>query len=165
LAPFPGTEVREHADRLGIRILTDDWSKYHANRSVVETVGAGRQQLNAVVSEWEAKYNQYLGYIQSNIRAGKASEDEVYQFENLERVAMFYKLMMNNIIEENGAWPYRGLHVNSEESLRLLIERIICLQKVDGKILESALLQAAASGNLNCHPKSGGVKWQWQDFL
>jgi radical SAM superfamily enzyme YgiQ (UPF0313 family) len=165
LAPFPGTEVREHADRLGIRICTDDWSKYHANRSVVETVGAGRQHLNAVVSDWEDKYNQYLGHIQKNIQAGKASEDEVYQFENLERTAMVYELMMNNIIEENGAWPHRGPQVNIEESLKLLIERIISIQKVDSRILESALMQAAANGNLNCQIKADGVKWRWQDYL
>ena len=165
LAPFPGTEVREHADRLGLRILTDDWSEYHANRAVVETEDADRQLLNAVAGDWEKKYNQYLGHIQKNIQAGKASEDEVYQFENLERTAMVYELMMNNIIEENGAWPHRGPQVNIEESLKLLIERIISIQKVDSRILESALMQAAANGNLNCQIKADGVKWRWQDYL
>ena len=131
----------------------------------METVGAGRQQLNTVVSDWEDKYIQYLGHIQKNIQAGKASEEEVYQIEKLERTAMLYELMMNNIIEENGAWLHRGPQMNTEESLKLLIERIISIQKVDGKILESALLQAATNGNLNCHVMSGKVRWQWQDFL
>ncbi|MFZ5565198.1 MAG: B12-binding domain-containing radical SAM protein, partial [Thermodesulfobacteriota bacterium] len=31
LAPFPGTEIRDRATELGIRILTDDWREYHAN--------------------------------------------------------------------------------------------------------------------------------------
>ena len=165
LAPFPGTEVRAHADRLGIRILTDDWSKYHANRAVVETVDAGRLQLNAVVCDWEKKYHQYLGHIQNNIQAGTASADEVSQLENLERAVMVYELMMKNIIEENGAWPHQRLQVNTEENLKLLIDRIISNQKVDCKILESALDHAAANGHLNCQIKADGVKWKWQDYL
>ena len=165
LAPFPGTEVREHADRLGIRILTDDWSKYHANRAVVETADADRQQLNAVVSDWEDKYNQYLGYIQKNIRDGTASADEVSQLENLQRAVTVYGLMMKNIIEENGAWPHQGPQVNTEKSLKLLIDRIIAFQKVDSNILESALMQAVVDGNLNCQIKADGLKWRWQDYL
>ena len=165
LAPFPGTEVREYADRLGIRILTDDWSKYHANRAVVETADAGRQQLDAVVSDWEKKYNLYLGGIQKNVRAGTASADEVSQLENLEHAVTVYELMMKNIIEENGAWSHQRPQVNIEANLKLLIERIISIQKVDPKILESALMQAAVNGNLNCQINADGVKWQWQNYL
>jgi radical SAM superfamily enzyme YgiQ (UPF0313 family) len=165
LAPFPGTEVREHADRFGIQILTDEWSEYHANRAVVETVNAGRQQLNAVVSDWEKKYFQYLGHIQKNIRAGTASADEVGQFENLQRAVTVYELMMKNMIEENGTWPHREPPVKTAKNLKLLIDRIISIHKLDPKILESALTQAVASGNLICHAMDGRVKWQWQDYL
>lgn len=165
LAPFPGTEVRAQADRLGIRILTDDWSRYHANRAVVETADAGRQQLDTVVSNWEDRYNQYLGHIQKNIQAGKASADEISQLKNLERAVIIYELMMNNIIEENGAWLHPDPQINAAKNLKLLTERILSVQKVDGNILESALMQAVANENLNCYAMGGRVKWQWQDYL
>ena len=165
LAPFPGTEVRAHADRLGIRILIDDWSRYHANRAIVETAGAGRQQLNSVVSNWEDRYNQYLRHIQKNIQAGRASADEISQLENLERAVIVYELMMNNIIEDNGAWLHQDPQINAAKSLKLLTERILSVQKVDGNILESALMQAVANENLNCYAMGGRIKWQWQDYL
>lgn len=165
LAPFPGTEVREHADRLGIRILTDDWSQYHANRAVVETIAASQQQLDGVVSDWEKKYNQYLGQIKKNIQVGTASADEVSQLENLECAVMIYDLMMKNSIEENGSWSHSARPLNTKANLKTLIDRIISIQKADPHILKSALVQAVANGNLKCHTKDGRLKWQWQDYL
>ncbi len=165
VAPFPGTEVRAHADRLGTRILTDDWSRYHANQAVVETAAAGRQQLNTVVSKWEDRYNQYLGHIQKNIQAGKASADEIIPLENLERAVIVYELMMNNIIEENGAWLHQDPQINAAQNRKLLTERILSVRKVDGNILESALMQTVANENLNCYAMGGRVKWQWHDYL
>ena len=37
LAPFPGTKVREESDSYGLKILSNDWKEYHANRAIVET--------------------------------------------------------------------------------------------------------------------------------
>ena len=165
LTPFPGTEVREHADRLGIRILTDDWSKYHANRAVAETVAARQRQLNDVVIRWETKYNRYLGHIQSNIEAGTAPVNEARQLENLEHTIVVYELMMKNSVEEKGTWSHKGPPMSVEKSLGSLIDRIISTQKADRKCIESALAQAVANGNLNCHDNGNRVKWQWQDFL
>ena len=165
LAPFPGTEVRMHADRLGIRILSDDWSKYHANRAVVETVAAKQRQLDEVVIHWEEQFNRYLGNVQKNIRTGTASVDEVRQFENLEHTVIVYELMMKNIIEENGTWPHQGSQMSAEINLKWLVDRIICAHNVDRKILVSALALAAANGNLDYHDTGGRVKWQWRNHL
>jgi radical SAM superfamily enzyme YgiQ (UPF0313 family) len=103
LTPFPGTEVREKKDELGIRILTDDWSKYDANRAVVETATVNRRMLDAVVVDWENQYNQYLGHINKSIRNGTATDDEIRQLKNLENTVTLYDLMMKNHIEENGS--------------------------------------------------------------
>ncbi len=103
LAPFPGTEVREKKDELGIRILTDDWSKYDANRAVVETATVNRRMLDAVVVDWENQYNQYLGHINKSIQNGTATDDEIRQLKNLENTVTLYDLMMKNHIEENGS--------------------------------------------------------------
>jgi anaerobic magnesium-protoporphyrin IX monomethyl ester cyclase len=103
LAPFPGTEVREKKDELGIRILTDDWSKYDANRAVVETATVDRRMLDAVVVDWENQYDQYLGHINKSIQNGTATDDEIRQLKNLENTVTLYDLMMKNHIEENGS--------------------------------------------------------------
>jgi len=52
LAPFPGSEVREEADKYGIEILTSDWARYDANRAVTRTKGASPDDINAVLHKY-----------------------------------------------------------------------------------------------------------------
>lgn len=163
LAPFPGTEVRERSKELGLRILTSDWSKYDANRAVVETASANRRMLDAVALDWENKYLQYLGFIQQRMQAGTATADEVSQLENLERTVILYELMMQHTIEENGSWSNSAGEMNQTKSLKMLLDRIIQQRKIDPQKLESALRHAVANGNLKCNKRNGKIGWQWQN--
>jgi radical SAM superfamily enzyme YgiQ (UPF0313 family) len=45
LVPYPGTQVQEHAEELGITILTTDWSRYNFLIPVIETKNLTRQML------------------------------------------------------------------------------------------------------------------------
>jgi len=164
LAPFPGTEVREKSKELGLRILTSDWSKYDANRAVVETASVNRRMLDALALDWENKYVQYLGLIQQRIQAGTATADEASQLENLERTVILYELMMHHTIEENGSWSNSVGEMNQKKSLKMLLDRIIQQRKIDPQKLESALRHAIANGNLKCNRLNGKIGWQWQDF-
>jgi anaerobic magnesium-protoporphyrin IX monomethyl ester cyclase len=163
LAPFPGTEVREKSTELGLRILTSDWSKYDANRAVVETAAVNRGMLDEIALEWENKYIHYLGLIQQRMQAGTATADEVNQLENLERTVILYELMMNHTIEEDQ--PVSESDVNDTKSFKMLLNRINREKKTDSQKLESALRHAIANGNLACYSDNGKMRWQWQDFL
>ena len=74
LAPFPGTEVRKFRDQYGVRILTDDWSQYHANRAVVETQAVDHKMLDDIVVKWEKEYDDYLANIKDRMGKSKASQ-------------------------------------------------------------------------------------------
>lgn len=165
LAPFPGTEVREKCHELGLRILTSDWSKYDANRAVVETAAVDHRMLDALALDWENKYIQYLGLIQQRIREGTATAAEVDQLENLERTVILYELMMNRSIEENGSWSISSGEMNETNSLKMLCDRIIQQKKIEPQKLEFALRHAIASGNLKWRHRNGKIRWRWQDFL
>jgi len=165
LAPFPGTEVREKSKELGLRILTSDWSKYDANRAVIETAAVKRHMLDEIALDWENKYVQYLGLIQQRMQAGAASADEVNQLENLERTVILYELMMNDTIEENGSWSSSDGDVHQSKRLDMLLARIGQKRKIDPQKLASALRHAIANGNLICPDRNGKIGWQWQDFL
>jgi anaerobic magnesium-protoporphyrin IX monomethyl ester cyclase len=165
LAPFPGTEVREKSKELGLRILTSDWSKYDANRAVIETAAVNHHMLNEIALDWENKYIQYLGLIQQRMQAGTANADEVNQLENLERTVILYELMMNDTIEENGSWSNSDGDIHQTMRLNMLLDRIEQKRKIDPHKLESALRHAIANGNLNCNAGDGKIEWQWQDFL
>lgn len=164
LTPFPGTEVREKNEALGIRILTDDWSKYDANRAVVETTSVNRRALNAVVVEWENKYNQYLAHINKRIQDGNATADETKQIKDLETAVMLYELMMQNMIEENGSLSLSDntYKMNAEMGLEILMDRITRSSDMDPDKLKVALEKVVENGNLKLNHREGQLKWEWE---
>jgi radical SAM superfamily enzyme YgiQ (UPF0313 family) len=167
LAPFPGTEVREQANRLGIRILNDDWSKYDANRAVVETASVDRRMLEAVVVNWENQYHQYLAQIDKNMRNGTATEDEVRQFRSLENSVTLYELMMHARFEESGsiALSARGSASSQKMGLEMLMDRITASIDIDSQKLKAALQHAIQNGVLELSGSDGRLSWQWRSFI
>ncbi len=165
LAPFPGTEVRQQSERYGIRILTDDWSEYHANRAVVETASVDQQTLDGIVIQWEQEYNAYLADIEARMATGEATAAEIEELENLERIVLLYDLMMQGTIEEKGCWNYEGQPPDIAENLAMLADRISRSVAVKKEILTTTLGHALKQGNLTCSASNGITRWQWVDFL
>jgi anaerobic magnesium-protoporphyrin IX monomethyl ester cyclase len=163
LAPFPGTAVREKSKKLGLRILTDDWSKYDANRAVAETEAVDRRMLDAVALDWENKYLQYLGLIQQRIQAGTATADETGQLENLERTVILYELMMQDVIERYGSLDDHDADLQPQKNLEVLLDRITRARGVDPGRLKLSLTRAVADGNLKLTATGSRQVWQWQD--
>jgi len=165
LAPFPGTEVREQSNRLGIRILTDDWSRYDANRAVSETASVNHQMLDAVVVDWENKYDQYLGHIHKGIQNATATEEEIRQLQNLENTVTLYDLMMKNHIEESGSLSGRSSVISKEKGLEILMARITGSSDMDPQKLKTALQHAIEKEDLELNDSDGKLGWKWRSFL
>jgi anaerobic magnesium-protoporphyrin IX monomethyl ester cyclase len=167
LAPFPGTEVREQSHHLGIRILTDDWSKYDANRAVIETATVNHRMLDDVVVDWEDQYDQYLGHIHENIQNGSATADEISQLKNLENTVTLYDLMMQKHIEECGSLTLAGVdsEISKEKSLEVLIDRITRSSDMDPNRLKVTLQQVVEDGNLKLIRRDDKLRWEWNSFL
>ena len=144
LAPFPGTEVRERSASLGLRILTDDWSQYHANRAVVETAAVSRHMLDEVAIEWETGFNRYLGEIRERMPHGQATAEEVFQLTNLERIVAVYDLMMQRVIETRGHWRANGRPDGPEGSLERLLSRVQTDRFAERPEVRAAIEQAVA---------------------
>jgi anaerobic magnesium-protoporphyrin IX monomethyl ester cyclase len=164
LAPFPGTEVRERSRELGIRILTNDWSCYHANRAVAETKTVTRQMLDEIAVEWEDRFNRYLGDIKERMLAGRADADEAYQVTNLERIVLVYDLMMKDTLAQVGTWPDRQ-PADPAGVLDTLVRRVDAATSHDRESIRDALEAAADKGNLICEQTHGTVCWKWKDYL
>jgi len=165
LAPFPGTEIRDRAEEYGIRILTDDWSQYHANRAIVETPNVDRERLDEIVVAWEHEFNHLLAAIADRIAAGTATPEERDQLTGLERIVMLYDLMMGRVIEAQGTWPLGETAGRNGDDLDTLVTRILSVHGVDAEKLAEALAHAAARGNLIRRERDGRVCWQWRDHL
>ena len=165
LAPFPGTEVREEHERLGIKILTNDWSRYHANRAIVETPSVNREMLDEIVIEWEDAFKQWLGEIKRLMDTGEATEQEASLLTNLAHTVLIYDLMVDHVIEEKGSWRNNGKPIAGPDALKTLADRVASATSHQPKDISSALVYAAEQGNLSYEASQGQVKWRWVDYL
>ena len=165
LSPFPGTEIREESDRYGITILTDDWSKYHANKAIVETPGASREILNEVVIQWENQLDEWRDKVRKQMEKGIAREDDARYMREIERRDTIYKLMMDSAIEEKGSWQVENGLISEADALQSLAERL------DGSIGRNpdqifCLLKPVVDRKDLRFIKTGGqIRWEWADFL
>jgi radical SAM superfamily enzyme YgiQ (UPF0313 family) len=165
LAPFPGTEVREESESLGIRILHDNWSQYHANRAVSETSLVSRQTLDDIVIRWEKDYTEYLGDIKRRTPLGEATEEEIEILTNLEKVVLTYDLMMGRILEEKGSWN-QGFQAETDlDLLETLVDRVTESVPNSREQVWITLQDAVQRGNLRCRREEGKIRWEWVNFL
>ena len=165
LAPFPGTAVREEHERLGIKILTSDWSQYHANRAIVETPTVTRTMLDEIVIEWENAFKEWLGEIKRLIGTGEATEQEASLLTNLAHTVLIYDLMMSNAIEDKGFWRHNGTPIASQDAFKTLIDRVGGATKHQPADIASSLAYAVEQGSLQYTEGQGQVQWQWVDYL
>jgi len=165
LAPFPGTEVREESDRFGIKILTNDWSEYHANRAIVETPSVSRKMLDDTVMAWEHDFDRWLGEIKRRREKGTATEDQAWQLTRLEHTVLIYDLMMENVIEEKGAWSHEGKSINHDGALGALVSRVEESTDHSRDQIHRTLAFAVEQENLRCENRNGKIRWGWVDYL
>jgi anaerobic magnesium-protoporphyrin IX monomethyl ester cyclase len=164
LAPFPGTRVRKDCAELGITILSNDWSDYHANRAIVETPAVTRQMLNDIVIGWENDFNQYLGLVAERMAAGEASEAEAWPLVNLERTVAIYDLMMENALEKRGSWTTRSRSEHPGDLLNDLADHL-AMPAAGLEKRVSALFHALENGFLKYSVTADRIRWQWVDRI
>ena len=164
LAPFPGTEIRETLEDYHMRLLTDDWSQYHANRAIVDTPGADKEMLDDIVINWEREFHAYLDDIGKKRELGTATEEETGQIEGLERVTVVYDLMMSGAIERRGRWTEKGERTNPDHFTEL-IKRLKHEVVHSEKELSKALQYCVEKGYLRLGRQEKRIEWRWVDYI
>jgi radical SAM superfamily enzyme YgiQ (UPF0313 family) len=166
LAPFPGTRVREEAAGYGLKILTNDWSEYHANRAIVETSSVNKDMLDNIAKEWDMNIEKWLGHIQKQIEAGEASEEEAFPLVNLERALLIYNLMMQDTLAQYGSWEQENAAaVSAEDALNMLVQRIPDSIKDPRERIFTTLRTEMEKENLRYRNRNGRIEWGWVDYL
>jgi anaerobic magnesium-protoporphyrin IX monomethyl ester cyclase len=165
LAPFPGTEVRDKSDMFGLKILTQDWTQYHANRAIVETSSVNREMLDDIAVGWERGFDEMLGEIKRLRRAGAATEEQAWLLTRLEHTVLIYDLMMEEIIEKSGFWhPEEAVHYGSDP-LKALAEKVVRSTAHPREQVVDTLNFAAEQGYLKFVEDRAGLRWKWVDYL
>ncbi|MBI9087259.1 MAG: B12-binding domain-containing radical SAM protein [Desulfobacterales bacterium] len=163
LAPFPGTDVRDRSADYGIRILTDDWTQYHANSAIVETEAADKALLDRIAGDWRNRFDAYLGDIQRRMAIGEAEPEEAQQIDNLMHTILIYELMMASLMETVGTWPVED--PADPNSLETLATRLADKSKYNEGDLKKSLERSRQQGDLRCVTSDGQVRWEWVDYL
>jgi radical SAM superfamily enzyme YgiQ (UPF0313 family) len=165
LAPFPGTAVCDENEKYDLSILTKDWSKYPANKAIVETKTVTADMLNSIAEDWERITHETLAEIRERMESGVASDDEAWQIQNLDRFLFLYDLMMDRSIEENATWRNGEMVRNDREAIAQLATRIKKNQNVDTQIVNEVLTYAFQRGSLFFEQANNQVSWKWQNYI
>lgn len=165
LAPFPGTQVREKCDTYGIRITTNDWRQYHANRAIVENSGIRPEILDKVAAGWMKRFDLWLGDVEKRMAVGEARPDEASQVINLKRTVLTYDLMMGRLLEQFGCQP-SGSDADSEQTREMRVaETLAAHVKHSPEEITDALKRALQAGFLTWQKENGQECLHWVDTL
>ncbi|MDY6825396.1 MAG: radical SAM protein [Thermodesulfobacteriota bacterium] len=165
LAPFPGTEIRERAEELGIQILSDHWPDYHANKAIVETPAVDSTALDRIAGKWNYDFDIWLGEIKDKMDAGTALPEEAWQLISLENTVINYDLMMKSVLEASGTWPINGAPADPQALLADLAQRIYEPTGYPVERVLETLTWTLTTGGLTHTINDGRVKWEWNDYL
>ena len=161
LAPFPGTDVREHLADFDLEILSDDWTAYHANRAVVRTADIGPQTMNDIVVAAEKRFDEWLADIDQRRRTGTADADTSWPLVRLEHTVVLYDMMMQRLVETMPCRPAGGTADNPEA----LIRHVTTLLEHPPERIRAAVEFAVRTDHLVGTIRDGGVHWTWRDYL
>ena len=124
LAPFPGTAVREEADRYKLKIFTDDWSQYHANHAITETPGADRARQELIAQTFEQAGERAFWELAEQVERGTASEAQRAQFARIERAGVYYDMMMQDLVETRGSFRTANAEISRAQALGLFTREV-----------------------------------------
>ncbi|MEY4580236.1 MAG: hypothetical protein RL701_4939 [Pseudomonadota bacterium] len=124
LAPFPGTAVREEADKYQLKIFTDNWSDYHANHAITETPGAPRELQEQIAKRFEHAGERMFWDLAEAVERGTASDEERQRYTRIERTGIYYDMMMNDVLETRGSFRTANAEVSPEAAVALLTAEV-----------------------------------------
>ena len=161
LAPFPGTTVREEVEKYDLSILTDDWTRYDANSAIVRTSALSPEEMNRFVADFEAEIAKVWEEMVRGYHDRTNTPDVDMQVEGHFRMKLVYRLLSEDLIETEGAFPAQG----SAENMGLLQEelsrRIAKATGVDDGIVGRTIRGLVEKGYIR-HAISGGeCRWRW----
>ncbi len=157
LAPFPGTEVRDNADEYGITVLTDDWSKYDANRSVTATPDAGPAEVTEALRQHYGDIRRYHGYQKTDARRGKFNDAAMQDIRLRSARRFVWGLLKSASIESLGPLPLAE-SAGKDLAIRLAERLPLPLNQVAEQVT-----RLEAEGLLVSQVEDGQVRWRWSE--
>ncbi len=163
LAPFPGTAVYEQREKYGIRLLTDDWSQFHANHAITEQDSASYELQEAIAMEIEERAKKAFWDMAERVLNGTASEEDRETYARVERHGVYYDMMMQDVLETDGAWDVKRYGRSEADLVAELGARVHARTGQKPDAIARALDHALREGFLRYSVSGGRCTWTWTD--
>jgi hypothetical protein len=161
LAPFPGTAVYEQREKYGIRLLTDDWSQFHANHAITEQDAASHALQEAIAMEMEERAKKRFQEMAARIGNGTASAEDQATYARVERHGVYYDMMLQDVLETDGSWACQ--RSSEAEALAELGARVHARTGQRPEAVARSLRHALDEGMLRYSLVGGRCTWSWAD--
>jgi anaerobic magnesium-protoporphyrin IX monomethyl ester cyclase len=158
LAPFPGTAIREHVDDYDLEILTDDWTRYDANRAIVRTAALAPEEMNAFVDEAYRPIYEEFEALKRRCREGNGAAEERLQAMASDRLNLVFDILSKNRIESLGVIPG-----DTHDPVRELVRRIAGAAHHEETFVEHFIRDWMARGYLAFSGDNGWIRWFWTE--
>ncbi len=103
LSPFPGTKIWEDPKAFGIRILTERWDHYDANRVITLTDGVNPREVERILEEYDQGISRYCSVQEKKVMDGIASAEEIEEvrLRNVIR-PLAWEILRRDLLEKEG---------------------------------------------------------------
>lgn len=156
LAPFPGAAVRENIDDYDLEILTDDWTRYDANRAIVRTSGLTPEQMNAFVDAAYGPVQEKWEDMKKRVKNGDATQEECLQVVSSERLNLIFDVLSKDLIETTGSIPS-----DTADPVLELSRRIAAVTNHEEAFVGRYIQDWVARKYLAFSGDNGAIRWFW----
>lgn len=161
LAPFPGTTVREKIHDYDLEILTDNWSKYDANDAIVKTSSLLPEDMRQFGARYDEEMERDWDKILQRYDQGTGSREDIMQIEGNRRMKLTYRLLKDDIIENNGLIEPHIFMDSRENALEELCRRVINSTKADSRVVKHTIRDFTGRGYFKAEISDKGCQWSW----
>jgi radical SAM superfamily enzyme YgiQ (UPF0313 family) len=156
LSPFPGTTLREEIQRYDLEILTDDWSRYDANKAIVRSSRLSPQEMDAFVDALYQKHQVKTEAAEKRYLAGDCTPEEFMMFEGYYRMKLVFELLSKDIVEALAPLP-----ADASDPAAALIESIVQATRMAPSLVDRTIQNFIQTGYLKSRPVTDGRQWFW----
>lgn len=163
LTPYPGTEIREKAEELGLKILHNDWLRYDANQAITETNDVSAEYINKVAKEFYDLLEATMRIREEELKEqGRLSRKDRELIELRERRKLTWHILKRDYIERHGRFTDKG------DPVELLVEKIYALKPVSFLLTKDRvteeIIKMYKDGILDYTRDDNSVTWFWTNI-
>ncbi len=165
LAPFPGTTLREDLENYDLEILTDDWNRYDANRSIVKTSQLNPEEIDQFVDDFAKLQQESWKETEKKFKQGKCSEHEQLLIMGYQKMDLMFQLLSNDIIEEFCTYT---VEYTDNNHMQGLIDKIwsmfgneITVMEMEKSFVAEMIKNLINNGYLKFKLFDNNISWYW----